>query len=87
VLFTDKTGTLTEGSLRFMRSTGRDGRPDDEPLLLGLLCNEAVVTDDHAVGGNPPSAPSPSARCFRPPRSPALWASSPCQVSSSSPGR
>ena len=53
VLFTDKTGTLTEGSLRFMRSSGRDGRPDDEPLLLGLLCNEAVVTDDHAVGGNP----------------------------------
>ncbi len=53
VLFTDKTGTLTEGSLRFMRSTGRDGRPDDEPLLLGLLCNEAVVADGHAVGGNP----------------------------------
>ncbi len=53
VLFTDKTGTLTEGSLRFMRSTGHDGRPDDEPLLLGLLCNEAVVTGDRAVGGNP----------------------------------
>src|SRR5689334_5665319 len=35
-----------------MRSSGRDGRPDDEPLLLGLLCNEAV-TDDHPVGGNP----------------------------------
>jgi len=28
VLFTDKTGTLTEGSLRFMRSSGPDGRPD-----------------------------------------------------------
>ncbi|HEU5421295.1 MAG TPA: HAD-IC family P-type ATPase, partial [Streptosporangiaceae bacterium] len=53
VLFTDKTGTLTEGSLRFMRSSGRDGRPDDDPLLLGLLCNEAVVEDGHAVGGNP----------------------------------
>ena len=53
VLFTDKTGTLTEGSLRFMRSSGPDGRPDDEPLLLGLLCNEAVVEDGHAAGGNP----------------------------------
>jgi Mg2+-importing ATPase len=53
VLFTDKTGTLTEGSLRFMRAAGPDGRADDEPLLLGLLCNEAVVEDGRAVGGNP----------------------------------
>ena len=52
VLFTDKTGTLTEGSLHFMRSSGPDGRPDEEPLLLGLLCNEAVVEDGHAAGGN-----------------------------------
>jgi Mg2+-importing ATPase len=43
VLFTDKTGTLTEGRIRFMRSLGPDGRADDEPLRLGLLCNEAVV--------------------------------------------
>ena len=53
VLFTDKTGTLTEGSLRFMRSTGPDGTADDEPLLLGLLCNEAVVANGTAAGGNP----------------------------------
>ena len=53
VLFTDKTGTLTEGSLRFMRSAGPDGTADDEPLLLGLLCNEAVVEDGRAAGGNP----------------------------------
>jgi Mg2+-importing ATPase len=53
VLFTDKTGTLTEGSLRFMRSTGPDGAADDQPLLLGLLCNEAVVEDGKAAGGNP----------------------------------
>ena len=52
VLFTDKTGTLTEGSLRFMRSVGPDGAADDEPLLLGLLCNEAVVANGRAVGGN-----------------------------------
>lgn len=53
VLFTDKTGTLTEGSLRFMRSTGPDGTADDEPLLLGLLCSEAVVENGRAAGGNP----------------------------------
>jgi Mg2+-importing ATPase len=53
VLFTDKTGTLTEGSLRFMRGSGPDGTASDEPLLLGLLCNEAVVEDGHAAGGNP----------------------------------
>ena len=53
VLFTDKTGTLTEGSLRFMRSAGPDGTADDEPLLLGLLCNEAVVEGGRAAGGNP----------------------------------
>jgi P-type Mg2+ transporter len=53
VLFTDKTGTLTEGSLRFMRSRGQDGTAADEPLLLGLLCNEAVAENGHAAGGNP----------------------------------
>ena len=53
VLFTDKTGTLTEGSLRFMRSAGPDGTADAAPLLLGLLCNEAVVENGRAAGGNP----------------------------------
>ena len=53
VLFTDKTGTLTEGSLRFMRSVGPDGTAGSQPLLLGLLCNEAVVEDGRAAGGNP----------------------------------
>jgi Mg2+-importing ATPase len=52
VLFTDKTGTLTEGSLRFMRSAGPDGSADAGPLLLGLICNEAVVERGQAVGGN-----------------------------------
>ncbi|MGE5137804.1 MAG: magnesium-translocating P-type ATPase [Gemmatimonadota bacterium] len=53
VLFTDKTGTLTEGSLRFMRAAGPDGRDGGDALLLGLLCNEAVVTGGQAAGGNP----------------------------------
>jgi Mg2+-importing ATPase len=53
VLFTDKTGTLTEGRISFMRSVGPDAQAAGEPLLLGLLCNEAVVDDGHAAGGNP----------------------------------
>jgi P-type Mg2+ transporter len=53
VLFTDKTGTLTEGRLTFMRSTGPGGTADDEPLLLGLLCNEAVVAGGAVAAGNP----------------------------------
>jgi Mg2+-importing ATPase len=53
VLFTDKTGTLTEGRIRFMRSLGPDGRADDEPLRLGLLCNEAVVEAGQVAAGNP----------------------------------
>jgi P-type Mg2+ transporter len=53
VLFTDKTGTLTEGSLRFMRSAGPDGTADQLPLLLGLLANEAAVDSGKPAGGNP----------------------------------
>ena len=61
-LFTDKTGTLTEGQIRFMRAEcappgppaeGGPGDAGDDPLLLGLLCNEAVVEHGRAVRGNP----------------------------------
>lgn len=53
VLFTDKTGTLTEGHIAFRRSVPVGGLSADELLRLGLVCNEALVTDGHAVGGNP----------------------------------
>ncbi|MBS2965880.1 magnesium-translocating P-type ATPase [Actinocrinis puniceicyclus] len=53
VLFTDKTGTLTEGQISFMRSLGADGQIDDGPLRWGLLCNEASLEQGLAVGGNP----------------------------------
>src|SRR5512144_370131 len=53
VLFTDKTGTLTEGRLRFMRSVDTAGVVSHGPATLGLLCTETVVEDGHAVGGNP----------------------------------
>jgi magnesium-transporting ATPase (P-type) len=46
ILFTDKTGTLTEGVITFERGLDaeRSGQPI-EPLLLGLVCNEATVTE------------------------------------------
>jgi len=52
ILFTDKTGTLTEGVITFERGLDADGRESDRPLLLGLVCNEATVTDQGPVGGN-----------------------------------
>jgi P-type Mg2+ transporter len=53
VVLTDKTGTLTEGQITFERSIAPDGGPASQPLLLGLVCNEASVEAGHAVGGNP----------------------------------
>jgi P-type Mg2+ transporter len=52
VLFTDKTGTLTEGRLTLRAALAPDGTSADRPLLLGLLANEATVKDGMAVGGN-----------------------------------
>src|SRR5271165_2730934 len=52
ILFTDKTGTLTEGVITFERSLDGDGQSSDRPLLHGLVCNEATVTDEGPVGGN-----------------------------------
>jgi Mg2+-importing ATPase len=52
ILFTDKTGTLTEGVITFERGLDADGHESDRPLLLGLVCNEATVTEEGPVGGN-----------------------------------
>jgi Mg2+-importing ATPase len=53
ILLTDKTGTLTEGRISFVRAVDLIGTPDLEVFRLGLLCNEAIIEDGHAVGGNP----------------------------------
>ena len=53
ILFTDKTGTLTDGAITFNRAVGPDGKDAAEPLRLGLLCNQASMTDAGPVGGNP----------------------------------
>jgi magnesium-transporting ATPase (P-type) len=52
VLFTDKTGTLTDGHISFDRAMDATGEPNDDVLALGLVCNEATVTEGVAVGGN-----------------------------------
>jgi Mg2+-importing ATPase len=52
VLFTDKTGTLTEGRLTLRATLAPDGSVADRPLLLGLLANEATVRDGTSAGGN-----------------------------------
>jgi P-type Mg2+ transporter len=52
VLFTDKTGTLTEGQITFAAALGVDGRPSDAALRAGLLCNDATVSGGQVIGGN-----------------------------------
>ncbi|MCA2229268.1 P-type ATPase [Nonomuraea aurantiaca] len=57
VLFTDTTGTLTEGRISFMCGVDAAGHVGEEPLELGLLRDEAIVDPDagrgQVVGGNP----------------------------------
>ncbi len=50
VLMTDKTGTLTEGRITFMRAVGPDGTPAPEAIALGLLCNGAPAADGPQEG-------------------------------------
>jgi Mg2+-importing ATPase len=52
ILFTDKTGTLTEGAVTFQRALDPDGTEDRRPLLFGLVCNESTMSEDGPVGGN-----------------------------------
>ena len=52
ILFTDKTGTLTEGQITFEQTLDPSGKKSDRPLVLGLVCNEAALTDHGPVGGN-----------------------------------
>jgi P-type Mg2+ transporter len=51
-LFTDKTGTLTDGTVTFDQSLDAAGRESSAPLFFGLVCNEATLTAQGIVGGN-----------------------------------
>ncbi len=53
VLFTDKTGTLTQGRIDFMRAVPAGGASAREVLRLGLLCTQTELDGDRPVGGNP----------------------------------
>ncbi|WP_227981991.1 magnesium-translocating P-type ATPase [Nocardia spumae] len=52
VLFTDKTGTLTEGRIEFLRSLALDGTPGADPVALGLACTDATMTNGRPVGAD-----------------------------------
>jgi Mg2+-importing ATPase len=52
LLFTDKTGTLTEGVITFQRALDAHQTESDRPLLLGLLCNESTMSATGPTGGN-----------------------------------
>jgi len=53
LLFTDKTGTLTEGAITFDAALDPAGTASDEVVLLGLLCDEAEHTSDGSLSGSP----------------------------------
>jgi len=53
VLFTDKTGTLTQGRIDFMRAVPIGGLTPDRVLAWGLLCTENPLDGGLSVGGNP----------------------------------
>ena len=53
LLFTDKTGTLTEGRIEFDEAIDASGTANPHAHLLGLVCNEAVLDPaGRPVGGN-----------------------------------
>ena len=62
VLFTDKTGTLTEGHISFTQSLDRQGKPDDHVLSLGLACSDRTGNElDRALWAAPVATQNGSA--------------------------
>jgi Mg2+-importing ATPase len=52
VLFTDKTGTLTEGDVAFEAALDASGAPSETLALFGLLSSDASIDRDHFVSGS-----------------------------------
>ncbi|MEU1430165.1 magnesium-translocating P-type ATPase [Nocardia sp. NPDC005746] len=52
VLFTDKTGTLTEGRIEFMRAVPVDGAASADVVALGLVCADGSIENGALVGGD-----------------------------------
>jgi P-type Mg2+ transporter len=54
VLFTDKTGTLTEGHISFTEPFDCNGKPDDRVYALGLACSDKTGNElDRALHAAP----------------------------------
>jgi Mg2+-importing ATPase len=53
VLFTDKTGTLTDGRVSFARAVPAEGSGALDVIRLGLLCTEEGSAPGSAAGANP----------------------------------
>jgi Mg2+-importing ATPase len=53
ILFTDKTGTLTQGTISFVAAVDPGGQPSGDVFRLGLLCNSAEFDDKGEPNGNP----------------------------------
>ena len=52
VLFTDKTGTITEGRIELADALDAAGQPSLATFQLGLLCNSAALESGVPIGGN-----------------------------------
>src|SRR5271166_6165191 len=52
VLFTDKTGTLTQGKISFLGAIAPDGAVSEELAVLGLVCTDVVLDDGRPISGN-----------------------------------
>jgi len=61
VLFTDKTGTLTEGHISFTQPLDWHGKPSDPVLALGLACSDKTGNElDRALYAGSSAAPNRS---------------------------
>lgn len=52
VLFTDKTGTLTQGKISFRGAFKADGSPSEDVAVLALICTDVVLEKGVPVSGN-----------------------------------
>ncbi|MGV9665261.1 magnesium-translocating P-type ATPase [Nocardia niigatensis] len=52
VLFTDKTGTLTEGRIEFMRTVAAGPQSEGEVTTLGMACTDGVIQNGRLAGGD-----------------------------------
>jgi Mg2+-importing ATPase len=53
VLFTDKTGTLTDGHIKYMRAVPAGPVSSRDVVRWGLLCSDAATEHGGGLGGNP----------------------------------